>query len=136
MVGGRRLVGYTFSSPHEPNGSGELKYQSKRKQLHLFKRNYSPGSDQSRIKPAWSTTNEPHREKTCLRGVRAGPKHTGLYCHRNFGFRDCTVYVAKTKVLVSCAVTFVFAYGKAGFFMTRLKCSVISTKYLLYDGTF
>ena len=41
--------------------------------------------------------------------------------------RDLTIYVAKTKVLISCAVTaqlicvFVFAYAKAGFLMTRLK---------------
>ena len=35
--------------------------------------------------------------------------------------RDCTIYVAKTKVLISCAVTeqlicvFVFAYAKSRF---------------------
>ena len=38
----------------------------------------------------------------------------------------CTIYVAKTKVLICCAVTaqlicnFVFAYAKAGFLMRRL----------------
>ena len=31
---------------------------------------------------------------------------------------ECTTYIAKTKVLISCA--FVFAYAKAGFFMTWL----------------
>ena len=39
---------------------------------------------------------------------------------------DCTVYVAKTKALISCAVTaqlicaFIFAYVKSGFLVTRL----------------
>ena len=70
-------------------------------------------------------TNEPRCEKTGLRGFRPGPTQTGLYSHRrwleacNFGFRkkrDCTIRVAKTKVLISFAVTaklicvFVFAY--------------------------
>ena len=41
---------------------------------------------------------------------------------------DCTIYVAKTKALISFAVTaklicvFVFAYAKADFLMARLKC--------------
>ena len=67
---------------------------------------------------------EPQREKTCLRAFRSGPTQTRLYIHRrwleagNFGFRkksDCTIYVAKTKALISCTVTaqlicaFVFA---------------------------
>ena len=53
-----------------------------------------------------------------------------MYSHRrwleagNFGFRkkrDCSIYVAKTKGLISCAVTaqlicgFVFAYAKSQF---------------------
>ena len=29
--------------------------------------------------------------------------------------RDCTVYAAKTKALISCAVTFVFAYAQSRF---------------------
>ena len=73
---------------------------------------------------------EPRREKTGLRGFRPGPTQTGLYSHRrwleagNFVFRnkrDCTTPVAKTKALVSCAVTaklicvFVFAYAKRRF---------------------
>ena len=55
---------------------------------------------------------------------------TGLYSHRrqldayNFGFRkkrDCSIHVAKTKVLISCAVTaqlictFIFAHAKSLF---------------------
>ena len=73
---------------------------------------------------------EPRREKTCLPGFQPGPTQTGLYTRRrwleagNFGFRkirECTICVAKTKVLISCAVTaqqicaFVFAYAKSQF---------------------
>ena len=69
---------------------------------------------------------EPVREKTNNLGFRPGPTQTGLYSHRkwleagNFGFRkkrDCTIHVAKTKALISFAVTaklicgFVFAYA-------------------------
>ena len=68
--------------------------------------------------------------KTGLRGFRPGPTQTGLCSHRrwleawNFGFREkrkCTIQVAKTKVLISFAVTaklicvFVFAYAKIQF---------------------
>ena len=58
--------------------------------------------------------NEPRCEKTGLRGFRPGLTQTGLYSHRrwlgagNFGFRkkwDRTIRVAKTKALISCAVT-------------------------------
>ena len=74
--------------------------------------------------------NEPRRQKTGLRGFRPGPTQTGLDSHRrwletwNFGFRkqrDCTIQVAKTKALISFAVTaklicvFVFAYAKIRF---------------------
>ena len=67
-------------------------------------------------------------EKTGLRGI--WPTQTGLYSHRrwlearNFGLRkkrDCTIRVAKTKVLIRFAVTaklicvFVFAYAKSRF---------------------
>ena len=63
-------------------------------------------------------------------GFRTGPTKTGLYSHRrwleagNFGFRkkrDCTIRVAKTKALISFAVTaklicvFVFAYADCWF---------------------
>ena len=63
-------------------------------------------------------------------GVRHGHTQTGLHNHRrwlaawDFGFRkkrDCTIYVAKTKALISCAVTaqlicvFVFAYASQVF---------------------
>ena len=73
---------------------------------------------------------EPRSEKTGLRGFRPGPTQTRLYRHRrwlearNFGFRknrDCTIRVAKTKALISFAVTvklicvFVFAYAKSRF---------------------
>ena len=63
------------------------------------------------------------REKTGLGGFRPGLTQTSLYSHRrlevwNFGFEsksDCTIRVANTKALISCAVTaqlicsFVFA---------------------------
>ena len=67
---------------------------------------------------------EPQREKTGLRGFQPGLTQTGLYSYRsrleacNFGFekkRNCTIRVAKTKALISFAVTaklicaFVFA---------------------------
>ena len=70
------------------------------------------------------------REKTNNLGFRPGPTQTGLYSHRkwlaagNFGFRkkrDCTIHVAKTKALISFAVTaklicgFVFAYANCCF---------------------
>ena len=69
-------------------------------------------------------------EKTGLRGFRPGPTQTRLYYHtrrldaRNFVFRNCrncTIYVAKTRALISFAVTakvicvFVFAYAKNQF---------------------
>ena len=64
------------------------------------------------------------------RGFQTGPTQTKLYMHRkwleagNFRFkkrRDSTICVAKTKVLISCAVTaqlicgFVFAYADCWF---------------------
>ena len=73
---------------------------------------------------------EPRCMKTGPRGFRQGPTQTGLYSHRrwieawNFGFRklrDRTICVAKTKALISFAVTaklicvFVFAYAKSRF---------------------
>ena len=75
-------------------------------------------------------TYELRYEKTGLRGFRPGPTQTRLYSHRrwlealNFGFRkkrDCTIRVAKTKTLISFAVTtklicvFVFPYAKIRF---------------------
>ena len=57
---------------------------------------------------------EPRREKTGLRGFRPGLAQTDMYSHRswleawNFGFerkRNCTIRVAKTKALISFAVT-------------------------------
>ena len=75
-------------------------------------------------------TNEPRCEKTGLRGFQPGSTQTGLYNHTkwleawNFVFRkkrDFTIYVAKTKALISCAVTaqlicsFVYTYAKIRF---------------------
>ena len=80
--------------------------------------------------------------KPTIWGFRPGPTKTGLYSHRrwleacSFGFnkkRVCTIRVAKTKALISCAVTaqliyvFVFAYGDnhmqiVVFLMRRLSC--------------
>ena len=63
-------------------------------------------------------------------GFRPGPTQTKLYSRRRwleaciFGFgkkRDCTIRVAKTKALISFAVTaklisvFVYAYAKSRF---------------------
>ena len=77
-----------------------------------------------------ATSYEPRCEKTGLRGFRPGPTQTRLYSHsrllevRNFGFRkyrDCSIHVAKTKALISFAVTaklicvFVFAYANCQF---------------------
>ena len=74
-------------------------------------------------------------EKTGLRGFRPGPTQTGLCSYRrwleawNFRFRkkgDCSIRVAKTKGLISLAVTaklicvFVLHMQKAGFLITRL----------------
>ena len=62
-------------------------------------------------------------KKTCLRGFRPGPTQR-LQEARNFGFRkkkDSTIYVAKTKALISCAVIaqlicgFVFVYANSRF---------------------
>ena len=70
-------------------------------------------------------------ELCCFPGFQPGPTQIGLYNHFlwleacNFGFRkyrDCTIYVAKAKVLISCTVivqlicVFVFAYAKNRFF--------------------
>ena len=75
-------------------------------------------------------TTEPVHEKTNNLGFRLGLTQTRLYSHRsrleacNFGFkkkRDCTMRVAKTKALISCAVTaqlicaFGFAYAHCWF---------------------
>ena len=80
-------------------------------------------------------TYKPRCEKTGLRGFRPGPTKTGLCSHRRWleawyvrfkELRNCTICVAKTKALISFAVTAqlicacVFAYAKFGFLMTRL----------------
>ena len=60
------------------------------------------------------STYKPRHDKPGFLGFRPGPTQTRLYSHRRwleartFGFRkwrDCTIYVAKTKGLISCAVT-------------------------------
>ena len=79
--------------------------------------------------PRWNGKQliiEPVRDKTNNLGFRPGPTQTGLYSNRrwlkpgNFGFRkkrNCIIRVAKTKSLISFAVTaklicaFVFAYA-------------------------
>ena len=73
---------------------------------------------------------EPHHEKTnnvdskLVRHKSSCSKHSRWLEAGNFGFRkqiNCTIRVAKTKVLISFAVTaklicaFVFAYGKCWF---------------------
>ena len=59
-------------------------------------------------------TNEPSHEKTNNLDFRPDPTQTCLYSHRrwleagNFRFRkkkNCTIRVAKTKALISFAVT-------------------------------
>ena len=82
------------------------------------------------LKKAYFDKIKPVREKTNNLGFRPGPTQTGLYSHRkwleagNFGFRkkrDCAIHVAKTKALISFAVTaklicgFVFAYANCCF---------------------
>ena len=79
-----------------------------------------------------SKVYEPVHEKTNNLGSRPGPTQPGLYSHRwleagnfeNFGFRkkrNSTIRVAKTKTLISFAVTaklicaFVFAYADCWF---------------------
>ena len=70
--------------------------------------------------------SEPRHEKTSLRGIQPGPTQTRLYNYRleisdSGKLRDCTIYLAKTKALISCVVTaqlicsFVFAYAKSRF---------------------
>ena len=73
------------------------------------------------------------QEKICLWGFRPGLTQTKLYSHKrcleawNFRLRkerDCTIYQAKTKVLISCKVTvklicvFDFRYAKSRFSLT------------------
>ena len=73
---------------------------------------------------------EPRREKICLQGFQPGPTQNGLYRHgwwleawnfRVWKKREYTIQIAKTKALISFAVTaklicvFVFAYAKNRF---------------------
>ena len=86
--------------------------------------------------------------ETGLRGFRPGSTQTGLDNHkrklgtRNSGFRkkrDCTIRVAKTKTLISFAVTaklicvFVFAYAKIRFSHVAAHMYVpLLVAYILY----
>ena len=85
------------------------------------------------------TPLEPRCEKTGLRGFRPGRTQTGLYSHGtwlealNFGSRkkrNCTIRVAKTKALISFAVTaklicvFVFAYAKSRYSYDAALCNL------------
>ena len=87
---------------------------------------------------------EPRREKIGLRGFRPVPTQTGLGNHWrwleawNFGFkkkRDCTICVAKTKTLISFAVTaklicvFVFANAKIRF--SHVAAHLISVSWMM-----
>ena len=104
------------------------------------------------MRPEYLLTDEPRGEKTGLRGFRPVPTQTGLYSHRrwleawNFVYRkkrDCTIYVAKTKALISFAVTaklicaFVFAYAIVRFsndtaqIYIDIHCTLIDKKSML-----
>ena len=48
---------------------------------------------------------EPVREKTNNLGFRPGPSYTGLHSLRLKKKKDCTIRLAKTKALISCALT-------------------------------
>ena len=94
------------------------------------------------------TLFEPRCEKTGLQGFRPGLTQTGLCSHRrwleawNYGFRkkrDCTIHVAKTKALISCAVTaqlicaFVFAYAKNRFSHYKAHMLNFTEIYIAYS---
>ena len=102
-------------------------------------------------------------KKNLSSDVRPDPTQTGLYNDRrkleasNFGYRkdrDCPICVAKTKALISCAVTaqlnctFVFGYAKSRFshdaaqmwiimfqlsYQTGTECSKESNKRCLFN---
>ena len=87
---------------------------------------------------------EPVHETTNNFGFRPGVTQSRLYSHRrwiepgNFGFRkkgNCTFRVAKTKVLISFAVTaklicvFVFAYADCWF--SHAAAHILGSCYLL-----
>ena len=97
---------------------------------------------------------EPVREKTNNLCFRPGPTQTSLYKHRrwleagNFGFRkkrNSTIRVAKTKVLISFAVTaklicaFVFAYANCWFSHAKAHLMILEASQensVLYYGSF
>ena len=91
--------------------------------------------------PDLNLTYEPRREKTGLQGWRPGLTQTELYKYRRwievgkFGFRkkrNYTIRVAKTKALISFAVTanlicaFVFAYADCLF--SQAAAHIVKTK--------
>ena len=90
-----------------------------------------------------TTTNiiEPVHEKTNNLGFRPGPTQTRLYSHRKrvgaskFGFKkqtDSTIRVAKTKTLISCAVTAqlicVFVFAHADFWFSHVTDYIIENQ--------
>ena len=87
---------------------------------------------------------EPRHEKTGLRGFRPCLTQTEMYKHRsglescNFGFkkkRNCTIRVAKTKALISFAVT-VTAKLICAFFSPRQKSVFLMTRLICHIATF
>ena len=65
---------------------------------------------------AYTIINEPHSEKTCLRGFRPGLTQIRLYSHRGWlgGLEISDLgsrRVVKTKALISCAVLRLFLCG-------------------------
>ena len=108
------MISRSLSLVQAGNSSSGI-YHKSPKVCHL---KYSCNHHKSRVMrkptfwfPTWSDTNQATETTNYRRWLVAG----------NFGFRkqrDCTIYVAKTKALISFAVTaklicvFVFAYAK------------------------
>ena len=108
--------------------------------VHVYKRYYM--QDNSKSISIWPLI-EPQRQKTGLRGFRPGLTQIRLRSlwkwleAWNLVFRkkrDCTIRVAKTKTLISFAVTaklicvFVFAYAKIRF--SHVAAQLFTVKYL------
>ena len=116
--------------------------------LWFKKRDCVVHSEIQKSNQTWSNAYEPRRQKTGLRGFRPGPTQIRLRRLRkwleacNFVFRkerDCIIRIAKTKALISFAVTaklicvFVFRICKNPvFLMSRLICkSMFSHMHLM-----
>ena len=109
---------------------------------HSFTVTHEPRREKTGLRgfPTKSHTNQAVKLQKMARGLKIRIwKEEGLYylCSENKGAdqlrghgfrkkRDCTIYVAKTKALISFAVTaqlicvFLFTYATAGFLMTLL----------------